>query len=59
MTIKNERWLQTNLAWLSDNELIRSRFAYWSSATSLRTSTSLGSQKGFFTDQINAPNITS
>lgn len=56
MTIKNERWLQTNLAWLCDKELIRSRFAYWSSATSLRTSTSLGSQKGFFTDQSNAPN---
>jgi hypothetical protein len=55
MTIKNEKWLKTNLAWLCDNELIRKNFAYWSNATSLRTSTSLGSQKGFFTDQSNAP----
>jgi len=59
MTVKNEKWLQTNLAWLSDNELIRSRFSYWSSATSMTTSMSLGTQKGFFTDQSNAPNITS
>ena len=51
MTIKNKKWLQKNIA-----ELIRSRFSYWLSATSMTTSMSLGTQKGFFTDQINAPN---
>jgi len=30
---------------------------YWYSATSKRTSLGLGSQNGFFTDQINAPGM--
>jgi len=30
---------------------------YWCSATSKRTSLGLGSQNGFFTDQINAPGM--
>ena len=58
MTVKNEKWLQTNLAWLSGNDLIRSRFAYWSSATSKVTSMGLGSQKGFIANPVNAPNVT-
>jgi len=32
---------------------------FWLSATTKTTSMSLGSQKGYFTDQSNAPNITS
>tara|TARA_R100001463_G_scaffold18253_4_gene45830 strand:- start:10476 stop:10655 length:180 start_codon:yes stop_codon:yes gene_type:complete len=56
MTIKNENWLKTNIAWLCDNDLIRDNFAFWSSATSMVTSMSLGNQSGFNTDQSNAPN---
>lgn len=56
MAIKNENRLKTNIAWLCSSDLIRNNFAFWSSATSMTTSMSLGSQKGFKTDQSNAPN---
>ena len=34
-------------------------YIYWLSAATKTTSMSLGTQKGFFTDLVNAPNITS
>ena len=44
-----------NLSWLSFDCCISSNLPYWQSTTSKITSMSLGSQKGWFTDTINAP----
>lgn len=44
-----------NLVWKSFTDLITKRFSYYNSATSQRTSLSLGSQNGFYTDQQTAP----
>ena len=45
-----------NLSWSCYNDCIRSNLPYWQSATSKSTSMSLGTQKGFVANPVNAPN---
>jgi hypothetical protein len=46
---------QKNIVWESYFNLIWDNFNFHNSATSQRTSLSLGSQNGFYTDQQTAP----
>lgn len=45
-----------NLSWSSFDFCISSNLSYWQSATSKKTSMSLGTQKGFVANPVNAPN---
>ena len=53
----NAKWLNHNLDWMSYNQCVRNNALFWFSSTTKTTSMSLGSQKGFFTDLPNAPNV--
>ena len=50
--------LTNDLAGDAFTKMIRSRYSYWSRATTKTTSLSCGNQNGFVTDLINAPNLT-
>lgn len=58
MTISNTNWLKSNseITWICYNEMFARYWSFWSSATTKCTSMGLGNQKGFNTDQSNAPN---
>ena len=49
------RIIMNSLNWDGHNLLIKKNFSFWHSATSQRTSLSLGSQDGFYTDRQTAP----
>ena len=54
----NKSWLNSNsdISWICYNEMLARNWSFWSSTTSLITSMSLGTQKGFIANPVNAPN---
>lgn len=50
--------LSHDLSWVGYDDCISSNLTYWQSASSKKTSMSLGTQKGFVANPANGPNTT-